>query len=65
MAHMRPGPRHVGHIPNFDQQILADMVGTTRSRVNFFMNRFRKQGFISYNGDLRVNSSLKAVTLQE
>jgi CRP-like cAMP-binding protein len=65
MAHMRPGPRHVGHIPNFDQQILADMVGTTRSRVNFFMNRFRKQGFISYNGDLRVNHSLKAVTLQE
>ena len=65
MAHMRPGPGHVGHIPNLDQQILADMVGTTRSRVNFFMNRFRKQGFISYNGGLRVNNSLKAVALQE
>jgi hypothetical protein len=41
------------------------MVGTTRSRISFFMNRFRKQGFIEYNGTLRVHSSLLTVVLQD
>ncbi len=65
MAHTLPKLHHAGHIPNLDQQILADMVGTTRSRVNFFMNRFRKRGFISYNGDLQINNSLKSVALHK
>ncbi|MDP9263744.1 MAG: helix-turn-helix domain-containing protein [Acidobacteriota bacterium] len=50
------------------QKVLAGMVGTTRSRVNFFMNKFRKLGFIRYNGSkrgLRVNSSLLNVVLHE
>src|SRR6202023_86824 len=46
-------------IPKISQETLAEMVGTTRSRVNFFMNRFRKLGFVDYNGgDLRVHSLL-------
>ena len=40
------------------QERLAEMVGTTRSRVSYFMNRFRKLGFVEYNGDLKVHSSL-------
>ncbi|HET7109099.1 MAG TPA: helix-turn-helix domain-containing protein [Candidatus Acidoferrum sp.] len=47
------------------QETLASMVGTTRSRINFFMNKFRKLGFIEYNGTIRVNKSLLAVVLQE
>ena len=48
------------------QETLAEMVGTTRSRVNFFMNKFRKLGFIEYNGDgLKVNSSLLSVVLHD
>jgi len=47
------------------QEMLADMIGTTRSRVNFFMNRFRKLGFIRYNGGLQVNDSLLSVVLHE
>jgi CRP/FNR family transcriptional regulator, cyclic AMP receptor protein len=46
-------------IPRISQSALAAMVGTTRSRVNFFMNQFRKKGFISYNGTLEVRSSLR------
>jgi CRP/FNR family cyclic AMP-dependent transcriptional regulator len=42
-------------------QVLAEMVGTTRSRVNLFMNRFRKRGFINYDGGLEVNQSLREV----
>jgi CRP/FNR family cyclic AMP-dependent transcriptional regulator len=52
-------------IPNVSQETLAEMVGTTRSRVNFFMNRFRKLGFIDYNGGLQVHSSLLSVVLHE
>jgi len=52
-------------IPKVSQEILAEMVGTTRSRVNFFMNRFRKLGLIDYNGGLIVNSSLLDVVLHE
>jgi CRP/FNR family cyclic AMP-dependent transcriptional regulator len=44
---------------------LASMVGTTRSRVNFFMNKFRKLGFIEYNGMIKVNRSLLTVVLHE
>ncbi len=47
------------------QETLAEMVGTTRPRVSFFMNKFRKLGFIDYNGDLKVNSSLLSVVLRE
>jgi CRP/FNR family transcriptional regulator, cyclic AMP receptor protein len=52
-------------IPQVSQETLAEMVGTTRSRVNFFMNKFRKLGFIDYNGGLQVNSSLLSVVLHE
>ena len=48
-------------IPKINQGILADMVGTTRSRVSFFLNRFRKRGFIHYNGGIRVHRSLRTV----
>ncbi len=52
-------------IPKISQETLAEMVGTTRSRVSFFMNRFRKMGFIEYKGDLRVHSSLLNVILHD
>ena len=52
-------------IPKLGQQTLADMIGTTRSRVSFFMNKFRKLGFIEYNGGLHVHSSLLNVILHE
>jgi CRP-like cAMP-binding protein len=47
------------------QETLAEMIGTTRSRVNFFMNKFRKLGFIEYNGKIRINKSLLTVVLHE
>jgi CRP-like cAMP-binding protein len=47
------------------QETLAEIVGTTRSRVSFFMNRFRKLGFIKYNGELEVHSSLLNVVLHD
>jgi CRP-like cAMP-binding protein len=50
-------------IPKVSQETLAEMVGTTRSRVNFFMNKFRKLGFIQYNGEIHVNKSLLGVVL--
>ncbi|MFZ1941309.1 MAG: helix-turn-helix domain-containing protein, partial [Terracidiphilus sp.] len=50
-------------IPPITQETLADMIGTTRSRVSFFMNRFRKLGFISYNGRIQVHKSLLSVVL--
>ena len=56
-------PQHV--LPNLSQELLAEMVGTTRSRVNFFMNKFRKLGFIEYNGELRINTSLLTVVLHD
>ena len=52
-------------VPKISQETLAEMVGTTRSRVSFFMNRFRKMGFIDYNGELKVNSSLLNVVLHD
>jgi len=47
------------------QETLAEMIGTTRSRVNLFMNKFRKLGFIEYNGEIKVNKSLLTVVLHE
>ena len=47
------------------QETLAEMVGTTRSRVNFFMNKFRDLGFIDYNGDITVHRSLLTVVLHD
>jgi CRP/FNR family cyclic AMP-dependent transcriptional regulator len=52
-------------LPRVSQETLAEMVGTTRSRVNFFMNKFRKLGFIEYNGDLKVHNSLLSVVLRD
>jgi CRP/FNR family cyclic AMP-dependent transcriptional regulator len=52
-------------IPKISQETLAEMVGTTRSRVSFFMNRFRKLGFVRYNGELEVHSSLLNVVLHD
>ena len=52
-------------IAKISQETLAEMIGTTRSRVNFFMNRFRKLGFIEYNGSMRIHSSLLNVVLHE
>jgi CRP/FNR family cyclic AMP-dependent transcriptional regulator len=56
-------PQQVVH--QLSQETLAEMVGTTRSRVNFFMNKFRDLGFIEYNGGLKVNSSLLSVVLYD
>ena len=55
-----------GLLPKVSQETLAEMIGTTRSRVNFFMNKFRKLGFIQYNnGGLQVHTSLLSVVLHE
>jgi CRP/FNR family transcriptional regulator, cyclic AMP receptor protein len=52
-------------VPRISQETLAEMVGTTRSRVSFFMNKFRKLGFVDYNGGLQVHSSLLSVVLHD
>lgn len=52
-------------LPRLSQETLAEMVGTTRSRVNFFLNKFRKLGFIEYNGGLKIHSSLLSVVLHD
>jgi CRP/FNR family transcriptional regulator, cyclic AMP receptor protein len=57
------GPRRV--LPKISQEVLAEIVGTTRSRVNFFMNKFRKLGFIDYNGGLKVHHALLSVVLHD
>jgi len=54
-----------GLLPNVSQETLAQMVGTTRSRVNFFMNKFKKLGFIKYNGGIEINTSLLSVVLHD
>ena len=51
--------------PNISQETLAEMIGTTRSRVSFFMNKFRKLGLINYNGKIEVNSSLLNAVLYD
>jgi CRP-like cAMP-binding protein len=61
LAHLdRSGPP-VAELPTLSHQVLAEMIGTTRPRVNLFMNRFRKRGFISYNGRIEVHKSLRKV----
>ena len=57
------GPRRV--VPKISQEVLAEMVGTTRSRVNFFMNKFRKLGLIEYNGGLKIHNALLSVVLHD
>ena len=52
-------------LPRVSQETLAEMIGTTRSRVNFFMNKFRKLGFIEYNGGLKIHNSLLSVVLRD
>jgi CRP/FNR family cyclic AMP-dependent transcriptional regulator len=63
LAHFGKDGRQEVAIPEISQETLAEMVGTTRGRVNFFMNRFRKLGFVRYNGELEVHSSLLNVVL--
>jgi len=52
-------------LPKLSQEVLAEMVGTTRSRVNFFLNKFRRLGFIEYNGTMKVHASLLTVVLHD
>jgi CRP-like cAMP-binding protein len=52
-------------LPRISQETLAEMIGTTRSRVNFFMNKFKRLGFIEYNGGLKVNHSLLTVIVHD
>jgi CRP-like cAMP-binding protein len=52
-------------LPRVSQEMLAEMIGTTRSRVNMFMNKFRKLGFIRYNGGIHIDNSLLTVVLHE
>jgi CRP/FNR family transcriptional regulator, cyclic AMP receptor protein len=54
-----------GVLPPVSQEMLAEMIGTTRPRVNFFMNKFKKLGFIKYNGGLHINTSLLSVVLHD
>src|SRR5579859_2623761 len=65
LAHFGKDPKPEVAIPKISQETLAEMIGTTRSRVSFFMNRFRKLGFIRYNGELEVHSSLLSVVLHD
>jgi len=65
MAHFGKNGKSEAIIPKISQDMLAEMIGTTRSRVSFFMNKFRKLGFLEYNGGLHVHSSLLNVVLHE
>jgi CRP/FNR family cyclic AMP-dependent transcriptional regulator len=65
LAHFGEGSQPQAVIPKVSQETLAAMVGTTRSRVSFFMNRFKRKGFISDDGGLHVNSTLLTVVLRE
>jgi CRP/FNR family transcriptional regulator, cyclic AMP receptor protein len=58
-------PNQALTLPKVSQTVLAEMVGTTRTRVNYFMNKFRKLGFIEYNGGLKINNSLLSVVLRD
>jgi CRP-like cAMP-binding protein len=63
----RYGTEHAPHrtLPRVSQETLAEMVGTTRSRVNFFMNKFRRLGFVEYNGEIKVHGALLNVVLHD
>jgi CRP-like cAMP-binding protein len=65
LAHFGKESKPEAVIPKVSQETLAAMVGTTRSRVSYFMNRFRKLGFIHYNGGLQVHSALLSVVLRD
>lgn len=65
LAHYGKGSKAEPIIPKVSQETLAEMVGTTRSRVSFFMDKFRKLGLIEYNGGLRIHSSLLNVVLHD
>src|SRR5579871_4005131 len=65
LAHFGKEGKPESVVPKISQETLAEMIGTTRSRVSFFMNRFRKLGFIHYNGGLQVHSSLLNVVLHD
>jgi CRP/FNR family transcriptional regulator, cyclic AMP receptor protein len=65
LAHFGKDGKPEVAIPQISQESLAEMVGTTRSRVSFFMNRFRKLGFVRYNGELEVHNSLLNVVLHD
>ena len=62
----RYGEAHPAHtLPKISQETLAEMIGATRSRVNFFMNKFRKLGLIEYNGEIKINSALLSIVLHD
>ncbi|HEY3044682.1 MAG TPA: Crp/Fnr family transcriptional regulator [Vicinamibacterales bacterium] len=66
LARYGNGGKPLGKLPKVSQETLAEMVGTTRSRVNFFMNKFKKLGFVEYNGGgLKVNPSLLTVVVHD
>jgi CRP/FNR family cyclic AMP-dependent transcriptional regulator len=65
LAHFGKDGKEENVVPKMSQETLAEMIGTTRSRVSFFMNRFRKLGFIRYNGELEVHSSLLNIVLHD
>jgi CRP-like cAMP-binding protein len=65
MAHFGKEGKPETVIPKISQETLAEMIGTTRSRVSFFLNRFRKLGFVHYNGGLHVHSSLLSIVLHD
>jgi CRP-like cAMP-binding protein len=67
LAHYGQSQKPIKVVPRMSQETLAEMVGTTRSRVNFFLNKFKKLGFIKYDGQLpiTINSSLLSVVLHD
>jgi CRP/FNR family transcriptional regulator, cyclic AMP receptor protein len=65
LAHYGKDSKPETVLPKMSQETLAEMVGTTRSRVSYFMNKFRKMGFIDYNGSLHVHSALLTVVLRD
>ena len=65
LARYGQGEKPLGKLPKISQETLDEMVGTTRSRVNFFMNKFKKLGFVEYNGGLKVNPSLLTVVVHD
>lgn len=65
LAHFGKDGKSEKVIPRMSQEMLAEMVGTTRSRVSFFMNRFKRLGFVKYNGEMEIHSSLLSVVLND
>ena len=65
LAHFGKDGKPEAVMPKISQETLAEMIGTTRSRVSFFLNRFRKMGFVHYNDRLHVHHSLRTVVLDD